>query len=448
MNDICDLFEIDALNPLLKKLPPERTLIEWSDILKFRPRLKTNPGRRIPESHAHAIKSVFVPTTLLVQVVVSLFTMLIVSLRQRDPRLSENRRILFAFAEAKREKLAADLRNLPWFPEGASGAILMGPTGCMKTHTLRALCRLLPQVIEHGPEPGCGWMALKQLVYLHVDIDASRGGLMLAVVTEADRVLGTDYARAVQRLKTVEQKMVEVLHILMVHRCGMLILDEVQTRNVAPKVLGPEFVAFFLRTMNCGIPLVLAGNPLSFEHVLNHSQDLRRLVDTGKFEFYPFYDGLDREWRQQMLPGVWSWSVFDKKDEFVPSPELLHERTGGVADFLARYRRETLVQALRAGADRVTKKHFDAAYSSPAMRGLRPLITAYVDRDIEKLAEFSDQPMAYLGEFWTLMGAKRSAEARQAASADGAAGNKRSSNIKAKAHQSGDPHCRERACRA
>jgi hypothetical protein len=439
MNETCDLFEIDSLNPLLRKLPPERTLIEWSDILKFRPRLKSSPAKRIPESHAHVIKSIFVPTTLLVQVVVSLFTMLIVSLRQRDPRLAENRRMLFAFAEAKRAKMAADLRNLPWFPEGASGAILMGPTGCMKTHTLRALFRLLPQVIEHGPEPECGWMALKQLVYLHVDIDASRGGLMLAIATAADRALGTDYARAVQRLKTVEQKMVEVLHILMVHRCGMLVLDEVQTRNVAPKVLGPEFVAFFLRTMNCGIPLVLAGNPLSFEHVLNHSQDLRRLVDTGKFEFYPFYDGLDREWTKQMVPGVWTWSVFEKPDEFLPGPELLYSRTGGVADFLARYRRETLVQALRAGVDCVRKKHFEAAFDSPAMRGLRPLISAYVARDVSKLGDFSDQPMAYLDEFWNRMKAKRGAEAKRAPGTERATDDKKSSKTKVKAHQSDVP---------
>lgn len=415
MTYTCDLFELDARNPLINKLPPERTLREWADALKFDPRSKPKrPSARVPESHAHMVEAMFVPTMLSVEVVTSLYTMMIVSLRQRDPCLAENRRMLFQFAELTRAKPAPDLSNLPWFPGGAAGSILMGPTGCMKTHTLRALFRLLPQVIEHGPEPQCGWMFLKQLVYLHVDIDATRGGLVLAIAVAIDKALGTPYAEEVRRLRTVEERLVKVLHLLMIHRCGMLVLDEVQVRNVAPKVLGPEFIAFFLRVMNCGIPLVLVGNPLSFEHVLNFSQDLRRLTATGLFDFYPFYNELDRQWSRQMVPGVWSWTVFGKKDPPVPDlAKLLYTRTGGVAGLLVRYRRECIVQALRAGADCVTTKHMEAAFRSPVMRGMHGLISAYVSKDIGKLAFFSDQPLAYVEDFWSKERAKIKGEEKR-----------------------------------
>jgi len=407
-----DLFELDAQNPLINRLPPERTLLEWADALKFVPRSKSKrSASRIPESHVHVIEAIFVPTLVLVEVVVTLFTMMIVSLRQRDPRLAENRRILFEFAELKRGKLGPDLRDLPWFSSGASGGILMGPTGCAKTHTLRTLFRLLPQVIEHGPSPECGWVFLKQLVYLHVDMpaDATRGGLLYAIAMAADKALGTAYAKNLQRRRTIEEKLVDVLHLLMIHRCGMLVLDEVQVRNVAPAVLGPEFVTFFLRVMNCGIPLVLIGNPLSFGHVLNFSQDLRRLTTAGMFDFYPTYDDLDSEWSRQLVPGIWNWTIFDKKNPVIKDLNgLLYERTGGVVDLLVRYRRESIVQALRAGADCVTEKHMNAAFHSPAMRGLHKLISAYVSKDVEGLASFSDQPLAYLEEFWKRMRMTRS----------------------------------------
>lgn len=415
MAETYDLFDLDAANPLLRWLPKERPVTTWADDLKFDPRSQwKRPWGRVPESHVHTIKATYVPTVLAVEAVVSLFTMLIVSLRERDPRLAHNRRVLFEFAEMKRRKLGPELRDLPWFSGGASGSIWMGPTGCKKSHTARAMFRVLPQFIDHGPEPQCGWVSLRQLVYLHVDMDKTRGGLLLAIAMAVDKALGTNYAASVRKLRTVEERLVAVLHILMIHRCGMLVLDEVQVRNVAPVVLGPEFSAFFLRVMNCGIPLVLVGNPLSFEHVLSYSQDLRRLTDAGRYDFLPTYDALDPEWCDQLVPGLWGWTVFNKKDPKIAGLDaLLYERTGGVADFLSKYRRESIIQALRANSDCVTRKHMDAAFQGPTMRGLHKLIEGYVEKDITKLARYSDQPLAYLEEFWSVVRTQRLQESAE-----------------------------------
>lgn len=405
MSQLHDLFDLDAGNLLLTGLPAERTQEQWADALAYDPRRSwKRPFRRVSESHAHVIETLFVPTVQSVQIACTLFTMLVASLRRRDPRLAENRRAIFEFGEWRRGRLGRELEDLPWFGVSASGSILAGPTGCAKTHTIKGLARLLPQVIEHGEAPDCGWLFLKQLVYLHVDMpaDAGRLGLLYGLVKAVDTALGTTYAEDVLKRRTIEEKLVEVLHILMIHRCGMLILDEVQVRNVKPAVLGPEFVTFFLRVLNCGIPLVLIGNPLAFEHVLDFSQDLRRLTAAGHFECGPIDDPSDAEWDEIIVPSVWGWTVFNNQDEPVRDlGNLLFERTGGILDVLVKYRRECLVEALRCGASCVERIHLDAVYRrSPVMRPLHRLVGAYAKRDLSTLAGFTDQPVAFLEAYW------------------------------------------------
>lgn len=406
MEDVQDQCAWDSGNPLLAKLPIERSFVEWGGRLGYDPRRswKMPFGTRL-ESHVRLIKRLIVPTERAIALAVSLQTMLIDSLRRRDPRLVANRRRLFHLQELKGIDLGDELERMPWSADGAEGAIEQGPTGCSKTHSYEAFCRHMPQVVEHGPNEECGWLSLKQLVWLRVYMpaDANRRSLYLAIAREVDVVLGTSYAlRLTDRMKNGPM-LLEVIHILTIHRCGLLILDEAQVRNLGPMILGNEFVVTFLRIMNCGVPMVLVGNPLSFENVLNFSQDLRRYTDGGIFDFAPVYDESDDEWREDLVPSIWSWTIFDRPDMSMRSvdlPHLLYQRTGGVHDFLARYRRECLLNALRRGASRVEFQDLDAAYFSRSYRGLHRLIDAYVAKDIDKLRVFEDQPIVFLQELW------------------------------------------------
>lgn len=413
MNETMDLFAWDAGNPLIAKLPEEKSFLEWATSLRYDPSEKWLGGLQSPrESHFYTIEEVNIPTERSIRLAVSAYTMLIVSLRCRDPRLHHNRSRVYELAELKREALGKELESLLWFSDGATGLILQGPTGCSKSHSLDAFLRLLPQVVDHGPNPDCGWLSLKQLVYLKIPMppDASRSTLLYTMIKEIDRLLGTNYAADVMKRRTVGERIVDVLQILTVHRCGMLILEEVQVRNVAPVVLGSEFVALFLRILNCGIPLVLVGNPIAFGHVLEFSQDLRRLTSAGMFNFGPVYDEDDPEWKYDLVPGIWNWTLLRKRDAFIPNLDaLLYQRTGGVHDFLVKYRRECLIEAHRSGADSVSLVHMDAAFFSPSMIGLHKLIACYVKKDVTSLSSISDQPMGYLTDMWDGERARRAA---------------------------------------
>ena len=399
------LFTSDVGNPLLAPMMPERSFVQWAEALFFDPLVGTMWTQgQISESRIQEIDQLFVPTHRAITFSMNISSMMIASLRRRDPRIAANRKYLFELAGFADQVTKANVDKVPWLGEGASGAILRGPTGCSKTHSCDAFLRLIPQCVDHGPNEACGWTSLRQLVYLRVPMpsDSSRKGLLVNILWKLDEALGTDYAAGIKARLTQEVLLVEVLKLLTVHRCGLLILEEVQERNVAAQILGSEFANVFLKILNSGVPLVLVGNPMSFEHIMRFSQDRRRLSSAGLFDFAPTFDYLDDEWSQDLVPGIWGWNIFAQPDEDMPGLEqMLYERTGGIPALLSVYRRECLIEAFRGGASRVTAAHAEAAYWSPSMSGMHALIEAYWKKDLTALgAKFSDQPVAYLTDIW------------------------------------------------
>lgn len=400
------LLLIDQGNPLLTPFLPERGFSQWAEDLYFDPvPNRSTTGLQISESHLHLVEQVFIPSQRSIVLAMNLAALIISSLRRRDPRLPANRLYLYQLATYSDRVSKYNLNDMPWLGEGAPGVILQGPTGSSKSHSCDAYLRLLPQYVDHDANDECGWIKLRQLIYLRVPMpaDFSRKGLLLNIIWKIDEALGTRYGSEINNRVTQEQLLVEVLKILAIHRCGLLILEEVQERNVSSSGWGIEFSTVFLKIMNSGVPLVLVGNPMSFARIMSFSQDQRRLTSGGQFDFVPAFDHTDEEWGLDLVPGVWGWSVLPEADEPIDNlPQFLFERTGGIPAVLSIYRRECLVEAFRAGARLVTRDHVDAAFWSPAMVGMHGLIDAYVKKDLQALAQsFTDQPIAFLRDIWT-----------------------------------------------
>jgi len=396
---------IDQGNPLLAPFLPERSFRQWAEDLYFDPvPNRSTAGLQISESHLHLVEQVFIPTQRSIELAMSLAAMMISSLRRRDPRLPANRRYPYQLATYSDKVNKSNLNDIPWLGEGAPGVILQGPTGSSKSHSCDAYLRLLHQCVDHGANDECGWIKLQQLIYLRVPMpaDFSRKGLLLNVVWKIDEALGTKYGDEINIRMTQEQLLVEVLKLLAIHRCGLLILEEVQERNVSSSGWSSEFSTVFLKIMNSGVPLALVGNPTSFSRIMSFSQDQRRLTSGGQFNFVPAFDHTVEEWGLDLVPGVWGWTVLPEADEPIDNlSQFLFERTGGIPAVLSLYRRECLVEAFRAGAKRVTRAHADAAFWSPGMVGMHDLIDAYVRKDLKALAQsFTDQPIAFLRDIW------------------------------------------------
>ena len=399
-----DYFEWLAANPLLRFLPEELDYVGWGEYLRLEPAKEWNGP--VPKAQrqriANHVKRAYAPTDLAIHAALGLQNLLYTGLAHRDPRLEENRRWPYQTGAL----LGKDLDEIPWFPTYSAGATFRGITGCGKTACIERFISRYRQVVVHKEREDCAWLHNKQLVYLVVPMpaDGSRGGLLLEIAKRIDHLLETDYAHQLRtKYKSVEKGLVAILHWLSLHRCGLLVIEETQERHVAPEVFGADFVTFFLRMLNFGVPLALVGNPLAFAVLDTFSQDVRRFSDGGEFVFDPVSDHRSAMWRDDLVPTVWGFNVFENHDEVVVDlNKLLWDYTGGIPDALARLRREALFDAIRMGGSNVTRNNITKAFDSRSMRPLHPLIDAFKNKSPTMLRDFKDIPAAYFETKWKL----------------------------------------------
>ncbi|MGG4053945.1 ATP-binding protein [Delftia tsuruhatensis] len=400
-------------NPLLEALPKQRSPLELAIALRFRhitPGNVVNIEFKNRQLLVDEYKKIFIPTTQSLSIAQSLQRMIYDGLAQRDPRQANARTFIYKSGQLK----GKELDKLEWWPSFASGMIIDGITGTGKSQLMDRFLSLIPQVIEHETTPECGWKSLKQLVWLkiHMPSDGTRGGLLQSAFLELDKVLDTDYARQYSSTRwTVEKLLVVFLHILSVHRCGILIIEEAQEKNLSQSVFGRDFITFFLRLLNWGIPTVLIGNPLAFSKLRDFSQDVDRFSEGGWFHMHPLMDPNSEDWIEDWLPGLWSPTLLDQADaDYLPVSKdpmdqtlagFIWRRTAGVPRYVCRLRREVQEVALRTGASQVTAAMVDEVYrTNEKMTALHQRIDAFVRRDWRALQRFDDIPWDYFRRLW------------------------------------------------
>lgn len=326
------------------------------------------------------------------------------SLDRQNPLNPNNRQRIYTFSD----NIGKPLKDLPWAPEFCGGLVFAGWTGNGKSRTAERFLELVPQVVLHEENAGYGWKRLRQLVWLkvHMPADGSRGGLVVEMLKQIDKVLGTDYANQYAgKGWTVEKLLVIVIYILLVHRCGLVVIEECQDRNLAvTSRFGTEFVQFFLRLLNAGMGVAVLGNPLAFDELRSSAQTEARLTEYGWFDFMPITDVSSKDWSVDVVKRVWKAArLLDERDEeFEGLEQLILEKTGGVLRYVARLRRATLALGLRTGASRVTKELILLATESPEMHGVRRQVSALAQRDLAALANWRDLPTAWIRKAWSL----------------------------------------------
>ena len=132
-----------------------------------------------------------------------------------------------ASAEGRRREFLIAMKN-GTLPEGdphQGGLALIGASGVGKSKALTGALHLLPQVVAHElDEPG--GPIIKQLVWLMIDAPPKKSvrALVLAILSAADRALGTNYLRSGGSRGT-EDLLLRLREVVDAHALGMLVID-------------------------------------------------------------------------------------------------------------------------------------------------------------------------------------------------------------------------------
>lgn len=395
-------------NPLLTGLAPKVAFKEIPFVLSHNPLFNTNHSKfsnAEREELLHLHKQFFVPTTTAIEIFSALQILHREGYIQRDPNQSEKRKLLFEIASLRGQSLA----TIPWLQQTASGIVIKGITGLGKSTIIDRYLQLQPkQVIIHSDGVIPGFAYLTQISWLKVQMsaDGSRAGFLMSILSEIDKIAGTNYFNQYQGRKiTVEKLLVMVGIVLSSHYVGMLIVEEIQEHNFSRNQWSHEIATFFLRLLNFGIPVVLVGNPLGFDKLLENSQITRRLTTGGSFNFYPSLDHNDPIWRKVIVPQIWAFNVMPEKTELTDKLiDLLYQFTGGVMDFLLKIIVEAQRIALHLESPSIQENHLKAAYDGPIFTENRNLIRGLADKDITRLSRANDIPANEFLQIWAEAG--------------------------------------------
>lgn len=372
----------------------------WHEPLARIPWQRVAPAER--DEFLHLVKEHFVPTPDTLAAASAFQGLLRQHYLRRNPRLTAVRASIGALAARKGERI----QDLPWFNASASALAITGITGIGKSVTVDRLLSLYPQTFEHEARPDAGWLKLRQLVWLRVQMssDSSRAGFLMQILTQVDAALGTSYTEqyANKRLWTVEKLMVIVGIVLTTHCCGALVIEELQERNFTEGSSRELLLLFFLRLLNFGIPIVLVGNPLGFQAFDDFSQDVRRLYAAGCFELWPSDAFDDAWWTEFFLPGLAKFDLLGRPFEWTPELQAVAlANTGGVTGFMATYWAAVQQNALRAGRDHVLPEDFQPASEVPELKPQLRLIEGLASRDAKQLTGIKDVPYDAFAQRWS-----------------------------------------------
>lgn len=279
-----------------------------------------------------------------------------------------------------------------------AGMMLSGMTASGKSAVLRRSLEVFApeQVIDFGKSEACGWYRLTQCVYLYIDhpSNGTRGGLLKRILLQLDSALQSDYFEQHKRTGNLDTLQVVVCKLLTMHRVAILVVDEKQEKNFGDSPWSLEFVLFYLTLMNLGISVVLAGNPLAFEHLRPYSQVMRRFSTGGKHELAPAGPS-DRWWIRDFLPNarkanlVEHWHI-DKADR----EALEFQHSGGLPGLYMALHKEVMRQALRRGGKEaiVTAKDFATAVISSRFIEIKKIALSISEANDQSINDYIDIP--------------------------------------------------------
>lgn len=383
-------------NPLLDALPPAVPYASIPSVLPHHPLKKVDVfsfASSERETILELIDEHFTPTSPLIEPFAGLQILLRRTLMIRNPSSEEEvirMNKISTFKKSNQFKTIAGLKG--------GGMLISGMTGSGKSALVKRTLEILApnQVMEYGPSKACGWIQLRQCVYLLIDYpsNGTRGALLKRILEALDDKLGTSYFEKAEKSVNIDSLLVSVCKLLALHRVAILVIDENQESNFSESPWFHEFTLFYLSLMNLGISIVLSGNPLAFINLKFSSQVMRRFSVGGIHELQPATVS-EKWWLRDFVPGVRKFNVVENwqiDSEWRNNFE--RENSAGIPGVYIALHKEVMRRAIRRSEPEatVTQEDFIAALSSPRFKELNQVAKAISSNTVSSAKLFSDIP--------------------------------------------------------
>lgn len=378
-------------NPLIEALPPppgeDQIIQALTRLPDFSPEQRTWPTiERVMQVMGLADFSI--PLARHVRLAMTMHSMMRQGYVGRAPRTAEYNRVLQQIYEA--QKSGKSFFSASPRPATLSTS-LVGVSGMGKTRTLERLEAYLPPVIYH-PD-----LHSFQVPTLHIETPhdgASQTGLAFAILRKIDQLIpdANYYDLYAKSNVTVEKLLNHVARVLHIHSVGLLILDEIQNLENAPKNKQSLMTLLVSASNELKVPLIFVGTNKAHRVLsLDFRQGRRSSGQGGDYwdRLEKGCDGEPSEW-DDFIRLLWQYQWTRTPvalNDFLA--EQMYHHTQGVIDLAIKLFAACQWRAMLDGSETITAQLIaDVAKKELAL--VQPMVEALRTNDLKALEMYDD----------------------------------------------------------
>jgi AAA domain len=235
-------------------------------------------------------------------------------------------------------------------PSTAPSFSIFGVSGMGKSSVVERILSFYPQALNHEDH------RFLQLVWLKIDcpLDGSLKQLLLSIVAQIDRILGTSHGDEVTSRDGVDKLVLQVAKIAVQHHLGVLVIDEIQNLLDAPGVGLSKMLNFFVTLANeVKVPFVTVGTPKAERLLKTMFREARRVGDKGTINWDRMK--LGQEW-DYFIGFLWPFQWTAKPTPLTDGlSEKLFAETQGITALAVRLYQLVQLEAIRSEKEVITK---------------------------------------------------------------------------------------------
>lgn len=380
-------------NPLIEALPPapsEDQLIQMLTRLPdFAPEQRDWPtAERL--NQVMSLSDFSVPLARHIQLSFTMDSMIRQGYVGRAPRTAAHTQIFQGIYEAQKAGTSFTAAT-PATRTAALSTSLIGLSGMGKTRTLQRIQGTLPSVIYH-PE-----LHVWQIPCLHIETPhdgASVKGLCHSIFRQIDSLIpdANYYELYAKPRSSVETLLNDVARVLHIHSVGILILDEIQNLENAPKNKQSLMTLLVSASNELGVPIVFTGTNKARRVLSLDFRQTRRSIGQG----LSYWDRLSKgkageedEW-DSFIKVLWQYQWLKTPvalNDFLS--DLMYHHTQGIIDLTIKLFAACQWRAMLDGSETITAQLIESV-SKNELALIQPMTDALRTQNLKALEAYDD----------------------------------------------------------
>jgi hypothetical protein len=380
-------------NPLIEALPPSLDEIALTEALMQYPDFQSDQRNWAMHERMQLVaglSSFMVPLVRHVELARTLDVLMREGYVGREPRTIQHTQMFQKIYENQKAGISFSASRTSTTPQLSTS--LLGPSGLGKSTTVERVLAMTPAVLHHPT------LGIWQIPYLHIETPhdgVSVKGLAHSILRKVDSLIpdANYYELYGMRGKpSVETLMNHVARVMHIHCVGLLVCDEIQNLENAPKNKQSLMTLLVSASNELRVPIMFIGTNKARRVLGMDFRQARRSVGKGSVYWDRLMQGSPEEpgeW-DDFLGVLWKFQWTQKPIDLNPHlSDTMYHYSQGVIDIAIKLFAACQWRAMLDGTETITAQLIDAV-AKKELSMVMPMIEALRNNNLKALEAYDD----------------------------------------------------------